>query len=108
MRYTLAEGAVVEEDSSPILLRNEVEASLVDMILKEDGIPHLVLSYRDRAYSSIWQCQYGWGHIDAPARYRNGIRALLAVLRSEADGYVGSGTDDDTDSESPVDSELGG
>ncbi len=100
----------MEEDSSPILLRNEVEASLVDMILREDGIPHLVLSYRDRAYSSIWQCQYGWGHIDAPARYRSGIRALLAVLRSEADGFAGTGTDGypDSGSDDPLASGSGG
>ena len=78
----------MEEDSSPIMLRNEVEASLVDAILKEDGVPHVVLSYRDRAYSGIWQYQYGWGHIEAPPRFRSGIRALLAVMRSEVDGFA--------------------
>lgn len=77
----------MEKDSSAIMLRNEVEASLVDAILKEDGIPHLVRSYRDRAYGGIWQYQYGWGLVDAPPPYRSGIRALLAVLRSEVDGF---------------------
>ena len=80
----------MEEDRSPILLRNEIEASLVDAILHEDGIPHMVRSYRDRAYSGIWQAQYGWGQVDAPREYRNGIRALIAVLRSEVDGYEAS------------------
>lgn len=80
----------MDEDQSPILLRNEIEASLVDAILREDGIPHLVRSYRDRAYSGIWQYQYGWGLVEAPREYRNGIRALIAVLRSEVDGYEGS------------------
>ncbi len=79
----------MEEDQAPILLRNEVEASLVDAILREDGIPHLVRSYRDRAYSGIWQAQWGWGQVEAPREYRSGIRALIAVLRSEVDGYEG-------------------
>ena len=88
MVYTRVERNAVEEDRTPILLRNEVEATLVDAILKEDGVPHLVLSYRDRAYSGIWQHQYGWGHIEAPLQYRSGIRALLAVMRSEVDGFA--------------------
>ena len=82
------ESAAMEEDRSPITLRNEIEASIVDQILREDGIPHVMLSYRDRAYSGIWQYQYGWGHIDCPREYRSGIRALLAVLRSEVDGFA--------------------
>ncbi len=105
MRYTVAGRDAVEDDDTPIMLRNEVEASLVDAILREDGIPHVVHSYRDRAYSGIWQYQYGWGRIDAPPPYRSGIRALLAVLRSEADGRGadwgsenGNGSDDSAES----------
>jgi hypothetical protein len=79
-----------DDDQTPIMLRNEVEASLVDAILREDGIPHVVRSYRDRAYSGIWQYQYGWGRVDAPPEYRSGIRALLAVLRKEVDGFQAS------------------
>lgn len=56
----------------------------MDAILREDGIPHLVRSYGDRAYSGIWQHQYGWGHVEAPPEYLRGIRALVAVLRAEA------------------------
>lgn len=74
-------------DSTPIPLRNQVEATVVDAILKEDGIPHLIMSHHDRAYSGIWQFQNGWGHIEAPREYRSGIKALLAVLRTEIDDF---------------------
>ncbi len=71
-----------KEDREPITLRNEVEASLVDQILREDGIPHFVKTYHDRAYDGIFQLQNGWGCVDAPPEYRQGIRALLQVLRN--------------------------
>ncbi len=69
------------EDRQPITLRNEIEASLVDQILREDGIPHYVKTYHDRAYDGIWQFQNGWGCVEAPPEYRRGIRALLETIR---------------------------
>ncbi len=71
----------VRDDRRPITLRNEIEASLVDAILREDGIPHFVKSYHDRAYDGIFQFQRGWGCVDAPPEYRLGIRALLQAIR---------------------------
>lgn len=74
-----------EKDNDPIPLRNEIEATLLDVILKEDGIPHFVKSLQDRAYVGIWQAQHGWGYVESPPQYKKGIRALLAVLRREAE-----------------------
>jgi hypothetical protein len=71
-----------EKNDAPIIIRDFIEASLVDAILKEDGIPHYIKSYHDRAYAGIFQAQNGWGCVVAPAEFANGIRALLAVLRS--------------------------
>ncbi len=75
----------MEKDDEPIFLRNEIEASLLDVILEQDGIPHFVKSFHDRAYDGIFQLQNGWGCVDSPPQYKNGIRALLAVLRREAE-----------------------
>ncbi len=69
------------EDRRPITLRNEIEANIVDAILREDGIPHFIKTYHDRAYDGIWQLQSGWGCVDAPPEYRLGIRALLKAIR---------------------------
>jgi hypothetical protein len=73
------------ENDNPIILRNEIEAGLLDAILKEDGIPHYIMTYHDRAYDGIWQLQSGWGCVVAPPEFKSGIRALLAVLRTEAE-----------------------
>jgi hypothetical protein len=72
----------MNEKREPILLRNEVEAALMEMILQEEGIPHYIKSNHDRVYDGIWQFQNGWGAIDAPAEYMNGIMALLTVIRN--------------------------
>jgi hypothetical protein len=69
-------------ESGQILLRNEVEAALVETILRQDGVPHFIRSYHDRAYDGIWQFQMGWGQVETPVEYMGGIRALLSLLRS--------------------------
>jgi len=67
-----------------LILKNEAEAALMDQILREDGIPHYMRSYHDRVYDGIWQFQHGWGEIETPVRYANGVRALLTLIRSNA------------------------
>ena len=49
------------------VLDNEVQAELVDSVLSERGIPHLMQSYHDSALDGIYQARSGWGHIEAPA-----------------------------------------
>jgi hypothetical protein len=52
---------------------NEFEAKLLDDILNERVIPHIIRSYHDSAYDGLWQNQSGWGHIEAPDEYREEI-----------------------------------
>ena len=63
-------------------LRNDVQAQLVDAILNDEGIPHLVVSYRDPAYSTIFQVVRGWGHLEAPESYRSQIEQILDDLEN--------------------------
>jgi hypothetical protein len=63
-----------------IVLANEIEAQLMDSILTERDIPHMMKSYHDSAYDGIFQAHKGWGHIEAPARYRREIVAIYADL----------------------------
>ena len=65
-----------------IILRNEVEAALMEKILQEQGVPHFIMSYHDRVYDGLWQMQRGWGQIVAPEEYENGILAILRLVRS--------------------------
>ena len=53
---------------------NEIEAMLLDEILTEKQIPHIIRTYHDSAYDGLWQTQSAWGHIEAPEEYRDEIQ----------------------------------
>ena len=56
-----------------LFLKNEIEAMLLDEILNEKEIPHMIRSYHDSAYDGLWQTQSGWGHVEAPEEYADEI-----------------------------------
>ena len=65
------------------VLRNEVEARLLDSILGERSLPHLIRSYYDSAYNGLFQSQKGWGRLDAAERHKQEILEILEDLRQE-------------------------
>lgn len=67
------------------VLRNDVEAGLLDAVLAEQEIPHLMQSYYDAAYDGVFQCQKGWGCVRAPEVFRAKIMDILEDLRRKAD-----------------------
>jgi hypothetical protein len=64
-------------------LENEIEARLLDSILNERNIPHLITSYYDTAYDGLYQTQKGWGHISAPDFYLKEIREIISIVRKQ-------------------------
>ena len=56
---------------------NQFEAQIIDAILEERQIPHLLKSYYDSAYDGIYQGQKGWGALYAPAEFARGNRGRL-------------------------------
>lgn len=56
-----------------LMFKNEIEAMLLDEILTEKKIPHLIRSYHDSALDGLWQTQSSWGHVEAPEEYREEI-----------------------------------
>ena len=58
-------------------LECEVQAQLLDAILAEQKIPHVIRSYHDAALDGVFQSTMGWGHVEAPARYRDEILAII-------------------------------
>jgi len=56
-----------------LVLNNAVVASLIDGLLNEREIPHVIRSYQDSAYDGMFQLQYGWGQLDAPEQFRDEI-----------------------------------
>jgi len=67
-----------------IVLDNEIEAQLLDSILSERDIPHLMVSYHDTAYDGLFQTQKGWGHVSAPALFKQEILEILGEVRRDA------------------------
>jgi hypothetical protein len=67
-----------------IVLDNEIEAQLLDSILDERDIPHLMVSYHDTAYDGLFQTQKGWGHVSAPAPFKQEILEILNAVRRDA------------------------
>ena len=67
-----------------IVLDNEIEAQLLDSILSEMDIPHLMVSYHDTAYDGLFQTQKGWGHVSAPTPFKQEILEILEELRRDA------------------------
>jgi hypothetical protein len=66
------------------VLDNEIEAQLLDSILSERGIPHLMVSYHDTAYDGLFQTQKGWGHVSSPSAFKQEILEILDEVRNEA------------------------
>ena len=76
-----------------VTLENEIEAGLLDSILTERDVPHLMRSYYDTAYDGLFQTQKGWGYVSAPEGYREEIMEILADLRKEANAFEDSSPD---------------
>ena len=74
----------MEEFVKIAVLENDFEAQVLDSILAERGIPHLMRSYHDTAYNGLYQVLKGWGHVSAPVSCREEIMEILSDLRKEA------------------------
>ena len=66
-------------------LENQFEAQLLESILRERQIPHMMRSYYDTAFDGLFQTQKGWGYVSAPEAYHDEINAILLELRESGD-----------------------
>jgi hypothetical protein len=64
-------------------VENDIEAGLVEAVLKEKHIPFILRSHYDTAYDGLYQIQKGWGELHAPPRFREEILQILSDLRKE-------------------------
>ena len=70
-----------------MVLENEIEARLLDSILTQRKIPHLMRSYHDTAYDGLYQAQKGWGTINAPESFHQEINEIISDLRNQAHDF---------------------
>jgi hypothetical protein len=62
---------------------NEFEAMLLDGLLKEKEIPHIIRSYHDSALDGLWQTQTSWGHLEAPEEFRDEILEIFNKMSTD-------------------------
>ncbi|MCP4110747.1 MAG: hypothetical protein GY749_35345 [Desulfobacteraceae bacterium] len=72
-----------EEFTKIAILENTIEAQVIDSVLNDENIPHMIRSYHDTAYDGLFQVQKGWGEISAPVSYKEKILEIVDVIRSE-------------------------
>jgi hypothetical protein len=66
-----------------LVLKNEIEAHLMEQALTEAGIPFMIKSYHDSAYDGLFQMQKGWGHIESLAELKDSIETIYRELLGE-------------------------
>ena len=66
------------------VLDNEVQAELVDSVLTEREIPHIMRSYYDSALDGIYQAKAGWGHVEAPESFKDEVLAVIDEIKHQA------------------------
>lgn len=79
------------------VLNNEVEAQLVDGLLSDQNIPHVMRSYHDSAYDGIFQGAGAWGHIEAPLNFHKQVMRVIEDIRrqSRSSGTERAGAEED-------------
>ncbi len=71
----------MEDYVKAAVLENAIEAQVLDSILSEQNIPHLMRSYYDTALDGLFQAQKGWGYVAAPESYHDEINEILNDVR---------------------------
>ncbi|MCF8009372.1 MAG: hypothetical protein K9K32_06365 [Halanaerobiales bacterium] len=64
-----------------LILDNEIEASIMEDILDDREIPHLIQSYNVKGFDGVFQLHQGWGHIEAEEEYMNEIIEIYNDLK---------------------------
>ena len=65
----------------PLYVRNEVEANLLEALLRSDGIPGFVKVYKDPAYNGAWTFNDAYGQVECPREFHARVAALLSAIR---------------------------
>ena len=63
-----------------LVLTNEFEAGLLEEVLTDRNIAHGIVTSDDTALGGIMEMEFGWGYVEAPARYRTEIEKIYAEI----------------------------
>ena len=74
---------IMEKFKKILILKNEIEAKLLESILKDRAISHVIKSYHDSALDGLFQLQQGWGHLEAAISDRAEIKSIYDDLPNQ-------------------------
>jgi len=66
-----------------LVLNNEFEAGLLEEVLNDRKIPHGIVTSDDTALGGIIELEYGWGYVEAPARYKEEILGIYKEIANQ-------------------------
>jgi hypothetical protein len=66
-----------------LIFENEIEANLLDSLLNERGIPHMIRSFHDSALDGLFQVRSGWGILQAPEEFKDEILKLYSSMSAD-------------------------
>ena len=58
------------------------QAQMLESVLKDQGIPHVIRSYHDLALDGLFQGMKGWGQVEAAEEYRETIVTAIEDLKA--------------------------
>jgi hypothetical protein len=76
---------MIDKTIKILVFNNEIEAKLLDGLLIERDIPHMVRSYHDSALDGLWQVRAGWGDLLAPEEFKDEILKIYNGMSMEPD-----------------------
>ena len=68
-----------------VVLDNEIEANIMEDVLKDRDIPHLIQSYHVPGYDGVFQFHLGWGHIESKEEYKEEILEIYEDIKRKAE-----------------------
>jgi hypothetical protein len=71
----------VKKRPNAVAIDTEMEAGILEMVLKDHEIPYVFVSYHDTAYDGIFQLQHGWGHVEVPLERVEEVKRLYQEVK---------------------------
>jgi len=64
-----------------VAVESGIQGEILDRILLDQNIPHLIRSYHDMAFDGVFQLSRGWGCVEAPPEFKDRILQIVQQLR---------------------------
>lgn len=67
-----------------VVLDNEIEANIMEDVLKDRDIPFVIQSYHVPGYDGVFQFHMGWGHVESKEEYKEEILEIYNDIKRKS------------------------